>query len=152
MLTHRVSRLSQGNTDVAADNFLVSNYHELLAIHKVMLEARFSDQPFDRTISGNPITALLHERVIEALRYIDAKNDDDEIDAAWEQWLTITPERREWTIALDHALTDSRWGDWDEMEQRFYVMTLLSPFEVSESLLADFIYKVQIERAKQQQG
>ncbi len=135
-------------TSVESEQFLVSTYHELLAIHKVMLEARFSDQPFDTELSGNPVAASLHERVITALRDIDRQNDNDEADAAWNQWLTISSDRREWSIALDRAQRESRWDGWEEMERRFYVLTLLSPFDVSEALLAEFVCKVQIERAR----
>lgn len=127
---------------MSSEEFTVNNYYELLAIHKVMMEARFSSHPNDPEVAGSPVAASLHERVIDKLISIDAANRGESARDEWLAWLELTKDHKEWSVALERAYGDNRWDTWGEMEQRFFAMTLLAPFDVSESLLAEFVNKV----------
>ena len=131
------------------DSFKLENYYELLVTHKMMMEARFCTNPIDLEVPVSPVAAGLHDRIIQKLIEIETEKKGEAAKQAWEEWLQISPDYREWEVSLERAKSDPRWLNWNDMEQRFFTMTLLSPFEVSEELIAEFVGEVQIHQLKQ---
>ena len=131
------------------DSFKLENYYELLVTHKMMMEARFCTNPIDLEVPVSPVAAGLHDRIIQKLIQIESEKKGEAAKQAWEEWLRISPDYREWEVSLERAKNDPRWLNWNDMEQRFFTMTLLSPFEVSEELIAEFVGEVQIHQLKQ---
>ena len=131
------------------DSFKLENYYELLVTHKMMMEARFCTNPIDLEVPVSPVAAGLHDRIIQKLIQIESEKKGEAAKQAWEEWLQISSDYREWEVSLERAKNDPRWLNWNDMEQRFFTMTLLSPFEVSEELIAEFVGEVQIHQLKQ---
>ena len=131
------------------DSFKLENYYELLVTHKMMMEARFCTSPIDLEVPVSPVAAGLHDRIIQKLIQIESEKKGEAAKQAWEEWLQISSDYREWEVSLERAKNDPRWLNWNDMEQRFFTMTLLSPFEVSEELIAEFVGEVQIHQLKQ---
>lgn len=130
------------------EGFKLENYYELLVTHKMMMEARFCVDPIDLDVPISPVAAGLHDRIIQKLIEIETKRTGESAKLKWDNWLEISPSYREWEVSLERAKRDSRWLDWNDMEQRFFTMTLLSPFVVSEELIAQFVGDVQIHHLK----
>lgn len=126
------------------ETFQIENYHELRATHKMMMEARFCTNPIDLEIPISAVAAGLHDRIMKKLMTIEIEHSGESAKKRWDEWLEITADYREWEISLENAKNDKRWLSWTDLEQRFFTMTLLSPFIVSESLIAEFVGQVQL--------
>ncbi len=131
------------------ESFQIENYYELRVAHKMMMAARFCEDPIDLEVPVSPVAAGLHDRIIQKLILIETEKEGEVAQARWQEWLCISSEYREWEVSVARAKSDKRWLKWNDMEQRFFTMTLLSPFEVSEDLIAEFVAEVQLHHIKQ---
>lgn len=116
---------------------VVDDYAELLALHKGLMEARFSDLPNNFYVSGSPLLADLHKRLVAILaaRDVEAGHAPDR----WDRWLVMVEGRREWALALNNVRNDSSWAGLDEAERISRTRDYLSPFVVSEEALGRFM-------------
>jgi hypothetical protein len=128
-------------------SFQLENYYELSLAHKMMV-ARFCEDPIDLEVPVSPVAAGLHDRIIQKLMALEIEKGGEAVQQEWDEWLNISSDTREWGVSVERAKNDARWLTWNDMEQRFYTMTLLSPFEVSENLIAEFVGEVQIHHLK----
>lgn len=117
---------------------VVDDYAELLALHKGLMEARFSDLPNNFYVSGSPLLADLHKRLVAILaaRDVEAGHTPDR----WDRWLVMVEGRREWALALNNVRNDSSWAGLDEAERISRARDYLSPFVVSEEALGRFMF------------
>lgn len=130
------------------ESFQIENYYELRVAHKMMMEARFCPDPIDLEVPVSPVAAGLHDRIIQRLISLEIEKNGESAQKEWDEWLQISSSHREWEVSVERAKLDERWLGWNEMEQRFFAMTLLSPFEVSEELIAKFVSEVQQHQVK----
>jgi len=119
--------------------FQISDYYKLLALHKALMEAKFSSATNDEAIAGSSYVAEIANQVVDAL--IQAEIEREEPDAAqrWNDWRQIDSNRREWFIALERAYEANSWPSWGFQDKERYSKILLSPFQVDEILLERFI-------------
>lgn len=111
----------------------IADHFQLLALHRCLLEAKFSEDPNDKDIAGSPLVADLARRVVRKLEEHPEAGD-------WESWLRLDPSRREWKIALDTAVKDKAyWGDLGMTAREAYVEDLLAPFRLSSDSRDDFM-------------
>lgn len=125
------------------ESFRLENYYEIRVTHKMMMEARFCPDPIDLEVPVSPVAAALHDRIIKKLIALEIENEGESAQAKWDEWLDISPDYREWAVSVDRAKRDSRWLEWNDTERRFYAMTLLSPFNVPEHRISEFLGEVQ---------
>lgn len=131
-------------------SFQIENYYELRVAHKMMMEARFCPDPIDLEVPVSPVAAGLHDRIIQRLIKIEIEKKGEIAQKEWDEWLQISSSQREWEVSVERAKVDERWLAWSDMERRFFTMTLLSPFDVSEELIAQFVGEVQLHQLQQQ--
>ena len=51
--------------------FELSDYYDLLNLHKALMEAKFHDNPDNEYISGSPIIAKIMNEIVDILAEID---------------------------------------------------------------------------------
>ena len=122
--------------------FNVSDYYELLALHRALLESQFCGEPNDMDISASPIIAKLHKQLLETLVNVEIERKGIAAKTIWDEWLNISAERREWKVALKRAKDERLWNEWDYDAKRTYVYDLLSPFKIDDNLADMFITQV----------
>lgn len=127
---------------MTSSSFIVQDYYELLALHKALMEAQFCDDPNNFDISASPVIALLHKRLLESLVHADSARNGEAANNKWENWLSLSSDRREWNVALSRAQNERRWFQWTKEERLEYVKCLLAPFCTSDKLLEEFINQV----------
>lgn len=124
----------------------ISSYYDLLALHRVILEAKFNPNPNDSDISASPIVSRIANEIVSKLivqgeeksKYIGVKK--------WQVWRKIDPARREWTIALQRASERRDWDQSSHLEQSNLIRNILAPFEITEDLEVQFRSELQLIR------
>lgn len=119
--------------------FSISDYYELMALHRVVLEAKFSENPNNPAIQGSPFVATIANQVIEALMSVDISKEGESSRVKWQAWRTISPERREYQIVKAKIRAEALWKTWSFDEQVNYVRILVSPFQISDELINDLL-------------
>lgn len=114
---------------------VVSEYHDLLALHRTFLEAKFHEDPSDRDVALSPIIVKMHNEVLDLL--IQRSEERDPKRAEGWRSLKNRPIQRE---AAFSRLTDrfEEWKNWNEELKKEHVATLLAPFTYSEEEFAAF--------------
>jgi len=120
-----------------SNEFVVGDKYELLALHRGLLEARFCDRENDADVSGSPILAKLHRRLISVLVSLDKPVGGSK--SQWAAWLQMDDGRREWNVAIDRARRSAGWSSLAAEEKRAAALDFLSPFEVESKLVDLFI-------------
>ena len=115
---------------------VVSSYYDLLALHRVILEAKFNSNPNDRDISASPIVSKIANDVVSNL----IAHDEGQLEHVerWQTWRRIDSSRKEWTVALQRASERSDWDQFSVSEQGNLIRNILAPFEIDEKLEEQF--------------
>jgi hypothetical protein len=121
---------------------IVSDYHTLLALHKIIIEAKFPENPSSTEIPGSPFLAQVSNQIVEIL--IQKEKDlGKESAIMWQKWREIDENRREWYSATQYLIFHKDiWTTWDRHQQEDFVHTLLSPFIIQPELLDAFINSI----------
>jgi hypothetical protein len=127
---------------MTSNDFIVNDYYELLALHRVFIEAKFCDCPNDFDVSPSPIVASLHKKLLFSLIAMDVEKKGESARHDWNKWLNIDPSRREWAVAIKRAENENLSGDWSEMDRKTYILDLLSPFNINDELVEIFLNQV----------
>lgn len=118
----------------------IKGYPELLALHRVILEAKFGTYIQDEPIIGSPLVANIAERVIDTIIALEIEQGNFQAPDKWNEWRQIDPTRREWKAALQYIKnTRKYWDSLDNMQKRDHVRVILSPFLLSSDKLEEFI-------------
>jgi hypothetical protein len=125
----------------------IDDYHELLALHRALMEAKFHGEPNDPAVPGSPFIAAVANRVVEALVAHDVERKGAAKREEWARWRAITPDRREWRLALGHATAMAKWDEWDDEMRTGVARTLMSPFVLGDATAALFVSEVTRARA-----
>lgn len=125
------------DVDTGPPALVITDFVELVALDKVLREAKFSDSPNDPVIAASPIVADLARRVRAAhdLRTIGLADRPDREDMIGPTW-------REWTLSVREARKLTDWHSWDQEAKARVARDLLSPFGVSDERVLQFINEV----------
>jgi hypothetical protein len=121
----------------------VSDYYELLALHRTIMEAKFHPDPDNLDIPASPLLARMSERLVEALMLAERSRGDDSKADQWIQWRTRPKAGRFWSVAVQHARSLQEWAEWAKAGKVQCVLDLLAPFCVGETTVERFIAEVE---------
>jgi len=122
---------------------VVTDYFILLALHKAILEVKFSDNQTSLELFGSPFLASAANQITEILIAKEAALDIGSSNESWKKWRAIDESRREWGIAIIRTAQHSTiWRSWTDEERKDFARIALSPFTVSEQLLNVFVTQV----------
>ncbi len=116
--------------------FSIDNYDELMALHRALMEAKFSESPNDLAIQGSSLLSKIANNVVESLTAMDIERDGESSIAKWQKWREVIPERREYQIVQAKLKSESSWIEWDNSKQVEYVQSLFSPLQASEEIIS----------------
>ncbi|QFT13079.1 hypothetical protein [Vibrio sp. THAF190c] len=119
-------------------NIELSDYWELLALHNVLMEAKFHENPFKPEIQLSPHVKSLTDKVFEAL--INTESPAPGFDkAGWLTWRKATEDRREVKLLLNKISSDPSWVHLNHSERAEYIQTFMSPLKIDEDLKTKII-------------
>ena len=119
-------------TAEATDEVCLRGY-ELWNVFYAIIEAKFHENPFDHRIAPSPLLAEVLRRMSKAI--VAGGEPEDQ----WRAWYRLTPDRREWRVALNHVRLVNDWLDECHEKRIQYVRDLLSPYEIDDQLVERFI-------------
>lgn len=126
---------------------VISDYYELLALHKALLEAKFHRDPDNSMVAGSPFIASISKRTVELLIEIDMSKDLSKKES-WERVLNIKNQGDRWEVALEYAEESNDWDKFTDERRIKYVEYLLSPHIYTEEDVVEFISEVTKRRLK----
>jgi len=127
---------------MASRSVEIFEFNELHALHRVIMEAKFSERPTDNAIPGSPLVASVAARVLDTIIEIERDTGGDEKARHWEEWRAATPSRREWKIAVSRVDPNGPWSSWSLDEKKRFAEVLLSPLKATGGLLKQFVEEV----------
>lgn len=125
--------------------FAVTDYSELLTLHRGLLEAKFSDAPNDPALVGSSVLGVLIVRAIEEMKILLAEKGDRKAFQGWDIWRRryFENDSREWIVCLDKARRIESWNGWHLTKKQECVENLFSPFILEPEVVSLFIRQVE---------
>jgi hypothetical protein len=115
--------------------FSIDSYDELLALHRALMEAKFSESPNDPAIQGSSLLSSISNCTVEALIAAEISKEGERARVKWQKWRHFTLERREYKIVQAKLRSETAWKSWSSPEQVKYVQDLISPLQASEEII-----------------
>ncbi len=112
----------------------VEGYHELLALHRGLMEVRYLADVHDPAIRGSAFLSALHVRVLDAM--IEQDEIAGRFGAAqrWREWRTFR-EQDPWVPAILEELSRGWTKDLSSDEKRARAALMIQPFTYREDQL-----------------
>jgi hypothetical protein len=117
----------------------IDNYDELMALHRVIMEAKFSLEPNDAVIQGSSLVSAVANQVVEALIEMEVGKEGEPARLKWRKWREISYERREYQLIQSKLKSDTSWKAWNVDEKVKYVKDLASPLQISDELISELL-------------
>lgn len=119
----------------------ITDYHEIYALHRAILEGKFSETPRDTEVCGSPFVASVANKNMDALIQIERDRGCEDAARIWEERRQLNPETHAeyWEAALRSLKGAKIWLTWTLEEKREVATTYLSPFIASDEVMRRFI-------------
>lgn len=119
----------------------ITEYIELLGLHKALHIARFSINPLSNVLSGNPYLAELAKRTLDTLAQMEIERGKPERADAWQ--FKIDSESPVWQIAVQNAAAERRlWRPLSKEEKVRVAQITLTPYIFTDEMIELFIQHV----------
>jgi hypothetical protein len=109
----------------------VSDYYELLALLRAVMEAKFGESSNDTEIVASPHLANVANRIVDSLITIE-KQRGDYLESKWQVWRRIDSTRREWKLMRKRLRIVEQWKTWSIEERGRFLDYLLSPLTLAD--------------------
>ena len=128
--------------------FSVSDHYELMALHRVIMEAKFAEDPNDPCIQGSPLVSAIADRVVESLIEMDINKYGEDSHLRWQEWRKVDLERREYKIIKTKLQSKDSLKNLDSDGYSEYVKCLFSPLQISDELIDQLLISAKIAQSK----
>ena len=112
----------------------IEDKYELLALHKCLMEAKFSADPNDFDIAGSPIAAKLANEVVAELRNIDGEE--------WDEWR----EARNHQDRINNLVKALKMQNLNHLsskqERESFINNAIAPLVASEDVISQIMTEV----------
>ena len=126
--------------------FVVSNEYELLALWRLVAEAKFQPDPDDTDLWGSPYVHALSKRIDEAILQISKDKGDEKYvqrHLAWRASLesnVVLPVVRK---NLKRDVAEAQWKSRTAEEKIVYLRGCVVPFEITDTLAEQLIHEAE---------
>jgi len=122
--------------------FEITDYYELLALHRALHEAKFCKESSDFDMKGSRFVADLSNRVADGLISYYSQNGNATEVERWASWRRKTIRKGDWRwdIAMNDVVRDRElWQQMDENDKIEYTKILFSPYILTKDLIEEFM-------------
>ncbi len=119
----------------------LSDYYDVYALHRALLEAKFTVTPRDADVQGSPYIARVANRVMDTLIQMERNLGREEYARAWESKRQMNPDLFPdyWNAALRGVKGIRDWLNWSEAQKKDYAAILLGPFVAADDVMQRFL-------------
>ena len=126
--------------------FELSDYYDLLNLHKALMEAKFHENPDNEYIAGSPIIAKFMNEIVDILTAIDPHVNDDD----WKEWRKLKNqlnsmcgfEKNIWDKIANRVSKDKLWKEYNIEKKIIATKNYFSPFILTDEKIENFIHYV----------
>ena len=118
--------------------FELSDYYDLLNLHKALMEAKFHDNPDNEYISGSPIIAKIMNEIVDILAEIDPYANEGD----WKTWRKL---ENHIISPCESKYGKTIWEKYTKDEKIIATKNYFSPFIATEKEINDFINAVDMK-------
>jgi len=122
---------------MATGKFEITDYYDLLNLHKALLEAKFHENPDNKLVSGSPIIARFCNEIVDLLS--SQKSE-------WQGWRVIKTQKlfmeRAIINAVSYYASSDEWAGLTCEEKTVQAKNYTSPFICDDEDIDQFIETV----------
>lgn len=115
--------------------FCTKDKQELLALHRIIVEAKYSDNIVDSAIISSSLVAEIANRVISSA--LEEMNKEEA--ESWIQWLQVEPDSRQYKTLINHIKAFDNWRDVVDEDKPELIQTLAAPLKLNEILIEELV-------------
>jgi len=122
--------------------FSVSDPVELLALWRLVAEAKFQLSPEDNDLWGSPYVNALSQRLADALLAVEKSRGDDEAVARHQKWIGSLQNNAALPAVkarLKQDASETWWREKSTEQRNLYVRECIAPFVVDQVFLEELI-------------
>jgi len=122
--------------------FSVSDEIELLALWRLVAEAKFQENPDDTDLWGSPYVHSLATRIAQAMLAFYVENEDFDAIERHKHWLASLPDNVILPVVTSKLRKDASTNWWSVQSQTAkisYVRGCVAPFEPSDEFIKKLI-------------
>lgn len=126
--------------------FSVANPDELLALWRLVAEAKFQADPDDKDLWGSPFVHNLAQRISDALLQTYKNQHDVQAIEAHHRWIASLPTNIVLSVVKARLRNDASSSWWHSMshEQKLeYVQGCVSPFEPDQNFIELLVHEAE---------
>ncbi len=129
-----------GESKMNEKEVVLSDYFDLLNLHKGLLEARFNENPDNFHVAGSPILANIHEKIIKALISLSIEKYGED---KWSEWLFIKNHNNYKEKVVKLITTYNKgWSGFSQVRKSEVLKDYLRPFIFDDNYIADVIVEI----------
>jgi hypothetical protein len=126
-------------SEITAPLFEVRDEYELLALWRLVAEAKFQSDPDDEDLWGSPYVHALSTRIGDALLQCASNKGDAMRHLQWRASLETNVVLPVVKKNLQRDAANASWRAWTMDEKIAYIRGCVAPFEVSHALADQLI-------------
>lgn len=122
--------------------FEIHNEIELLALWRLVAEAKFQVAPDDADLWGSPYVHQLSQRIADSLLAAYEARGDFDAARRHRLWRKSTEENVVWPVVVSNLRRDAKldwWKSFSDDEKVTYVIGCIAPFELSSERIGKLI-------------
>jgi hypothetical protein len=114
------------------NGLVITDYYDLLNLHKALLEAKFHKNPDNEYVSGSPFIAKIYNDLISTLIEYDLERKGQE---DWTEWRKINNHYDYVELIIGKIIKSGRWEKSNDSEKKSIIYNYLSPFSCTNEEL-----------------
>lgn len=112
---------------------VIDNYHELLALHRMLFEARFVDSAKDPDVPLGLLGSKLANQVVDLL---------EKHDKSWSDWRIADAHQERIEVVKSRIKDDESWSKMGRVQKNEHLLHLFAPLVPSEKLAMELINEI----------
>jgi len=122
-------------------NLEIDGKWELIALHRIILEAKYNESPVDLDVQGSPFSKFIYEKVFSLLiDHYESEGDKKEVER-WLDWRKLDGN----SLQIDNLknrlsiIHSSNWAPLSDENKVEYINCLTTPYLASETLVQELV-------------
>ncbi|WP_036254776.1 hypothetical protein [Methylobacter sp. BBA5.1] len=113
------------------------NNDELLALHRYIIETKFSVNA--KEIAFSPLLSQIANKVLDSI-IADTAKQDSNAAVQWKNWRVLTKTRPEWNFVKEKISQEKYWSNLKSHEKINHLRIIASPYIIPDEMIREIVY------------